>query len=126
MKLEHIAIYVKDLEKSKSFYSAYFGGKASEKYVNTAKQFSSYFITFESGSRLEIMHQPHRILLNPSENLGIHHLAFSAGSREKVDEFTEKFRKDGFTIYGEPRITGDGYYESVILDPDGNMLEITE
>lgn len=126
MKIEHIAIYVRHLENARDFYCTYFGGVASEKYENPKKQFSSYFIRFGGGCRLELMHQPTRKTLNDKENLGIHHFAFSVGSREKVDELTNQLRSLGFPIFGEPRVTGDGYYESVILDPDGNMVEITE
>lgn len=126
MKIEHIALYVKDLEKSRDFYCRYFEGKASEKYENHTKMFSSYFINFGEGSRLEIMHQPHRQHHIAIEHLGLHHFAFSVGSREQVDIYTEKLRSNGFRIHGEPRVTGDGYYESIVLDPDGNQVEITE
>lgn len=125
MKIEHIAIYVNDLEKSRDFYCRYFEGKASAKYENPTKRFSSYFISFDDGCRLELMHQPFRSGKNARENLGLHHFAFSAGSEEKVNELTELLRLEGYDIIGEPRVTGDGYYESIILDPDGNLVEIT-
>jgi lactoylglutathione lyase len=125
MKIEHIALYVKDLEKSRDFYCSYFEGKASEIYMNHVKMFSSYFISFDDGSRLELMHQRHRDHLIAIENLGLHHFAFSVGSKELVDIYTEKLRINGFKIAGEPRLTGDGYYESIVLDPDGNLVEIT-
>jgi lactoylglutathione lyase len=126
MKIEHIAIYVKDLEVSRNFYCQYFGGKASAKYENPRKQFTSYFISFDGGCRLELMNQPFRKETNSSENIGIHHFAFTVGSRDKVDELTNLIRNNGFIIHGEPRVTGDGYYESIVLDPEGNMVEITE
>lgn len=126
MKLDHLAIYVNDLERAREFYCHYFGGKASVKYTNPQKQFSSYFISFEDGCRLELMHQPFRKEINSPYNLGIHHFAFNVGSKEKVDELTSTMRNDGHIVHGEPRMTGDGYYESIVLDPEGNMVEITE
>ncbi len=126
MKIEHLALYVKNLEKSRQFYCKYFEGESSNRYENMKKKLTSYFVRFAGGCRLELMHQPDRGLLNAKENLGIHHFAITVGSREQVDTLTDKLRRDGFTIFGEPRITGDGYYESVVLDPDGNMVEITE
>lgn len=126
MKIEHIAIYVKHLQNSIDFYAKYFKGTASSIYVNPVKNFSSCFICFEGGARLELMHQSQRSVLNSKENLGIHHLALSTGSREKVNMLTDILKKDGYQVYSEPRVTGDGYYESIILDPDNNMVEITE
>ena len=126
MKIEHIALYVRDLESSRLFYCNYFGGKSSDKYENPRKHFTSCFVQFEGGCRLELIHQPERLQQNAKENLGIHHFAFTVGSKTKVDELTNQLRKDGNEIFGEPRVTGDGYYESVVLDPDGNLVEITE
>ena len=129
MKIEHIAIWVKDLEKSRMFYRKYFGAVSNEKYRNPVKNFESFFLSFENGCRLELMTRPD---IQENENsfeaqkYGIIHLAFSTGSREKVDLLTEILRNDGYRIAGEPRTTGDGYYESVILDPEGNIIEITE
>lgn len=127
MKIEHIAIWVKDLEKTKAFYEKYFGAVSNEKYYNPTKKFESYFLSFENGSRLEIMRKPDIQENNSSydaQQFGIVHLAFSTGSKEKVDELTETLRKDGYKIAGEPRTSGDGYYESVILDPENNIVEI--
>lgn len=128
MKIEHIAIWVKDLELIKEFYTKYFNMLCSDKYTNPAKQFSSYFLSLKDGARIEIMHRPD--ITFPIDNNGISvgfaHLAFSTGNREKVDQLTKKLRLAGYTIAGEPRVTGDGYYESVILDPEGNHIEITE
>lgn len=129
MKIEHIAIWVKDLEKTRNFYEQYFGAVSNEKYHNSAKHFESYFLSFDNGCRLEIMNRPDIGESNSSyddQKSGIIHLAFSTGSKEKVDELTERLRKDGCRIAGEPRTTGDGYYESVILDPENNIIEITE
>lgn len=127
MRIDHIAIWVKDLEGSKTFYQKYFGAVSNEKYHNPVKDFQSYFLGFENGCRLEIMTRPDTKENGnsyESQHLGIIHLAFSVGSKEKVDELTDTLRKDGYTIAGEPRVTGDGYYESVILDPEGNIIEI--
>jgi len=126
MRIEHIAIWVSDIEETRSFYEHYFNAKAGEKYVNLKKNFTSYFLSFEQGARLELMHRSEiPASVNQEEHLGLIHFAISVGSKEKVDLLTNELRKDGFKIIGEPRTTGDGYYESVILDPEGNQIEIT-
>ena len=127
MKIEHLAIWVKDLEASRTFYERYFNASAGAKYHNPTKSFTSYFLSFEGGPRLELMHRPDvvKLLQDGQEVMGLTHFAISVGSRSKVDELTEQLRKDGFSIIGEPRTTGDGYYESVVLDPEGNRIEIT-
>ncbi|PWK26485.1 lactoylglutathione lyase [Arcicella aurantiaca] len=128
MHIEHIAIWTKQLETLKDFYVKYFNAVPNEKYINPKKGFSSYFLSFGDGCRLEIMEKasiPLNINNPYDEYTGLIHFAMSVGSKEKVDEMTEIFRKDGFEIVGEPRTTGDGYYESVILDPDKNRIEIT-
>ena len=125
MKIEHIAIYYKDLEKAKSFFSEYFGATAEKLYRNEKTGFSSYFLTFEDGARLEIMNRPDVCAKENRPLGGLHHIAFSVGSREKVDELTDRLRRDGFSVTGEPRVTGDGYYESIISDHEGNLIEIT-
>jgi lactoylglutathione lyase len=128
LRIEHVAIWVRDLEAMKAFYVKYFGASSNEKYVNTRKQFQSYFLTFGDASRLELMSMPgihERIGKAGDEFIGIAHLAISVGSHEKVDLLTEELRADGFQVIGEPRTTGDGYYESVILDPEHNRIEIT-
>lgn len=126
MKIEHIAMYVEDLEKAKKFFVDYFGAEAGNEYFNSKTQFRSYFLSFENGCRLEIMNKPNVRSVEPSElRTGYTHLAFSAGSREKVDSLTEKLRKDGYSVISEPRTTGDGYYESCIVDVEGNLIEIT-
>lgn len=129
MKINHIALWVKDLEKIKQFYEDYFQCTAGEKYHNPKKQFESYFISFGDGCRVELMHNPNipvKQIENNNQHLGLIHFAISVGSKEKVDQLTEKLRKDGIRVVGEPRTTGDGCYESVVLDPEGNRLEITE
>lgn len=128
MKIEHLAIWVSDLEKMKSYYEFYFGAKAGAQYHNPTKNFTSYFLSFESGPRLELMHKP-SIPDNANdiqlEYRGIIHFAVAVGSKKQVDELTERLRADGYEIVGEPRTTGDGYYESVVLDPEHNRIEIT-
>jgi lactoylglutathione lyase len=128
MKIGHIAIWTKDLERMKHFYEKYFQITAGEKYFNPTKNFESYFLRFEEGARLEIMRKPETAPLEKdllNEFIGLAHFAVSVGSKEKVNTLTEKLRHDGFQIIGEPRTTGDGYYESIVLDPEGNRIEIT-
>ncbi len=128
MKIEHLAIWTEDLEKSRDFYSTIFEAVSGEKYENRKKGFSSYFLSFEEGCRLEIMHMSN---VNEDDRYlnekfsGISHFAISVGTKEKVDELTERIREMKLPVVSEPRKTGDGYYESVILDPNGNRVEIT-
>lgn len=128
MKIEHLAIWTNDLERLKAFYVKYFGAVANDKYFNPKKNFTSYFLRFGDGCRLEIMHIPNVAQQKHDSQVqfaGMHHFALSLGSKQAVNELTEQLRKDGFVVRGEPRTTGDGYYESVVLDPDGNCLELT-
>ena len=125
MNIAHIAIWTKDLEAMKDFYIRYFKGESNEKYLNPRKQFESYFISFESGTKLELMRKlsvdkP----LDTEERLGITHIAFKLGSKEAVLSLTETLRSDGYKIVGEPRTSGDGYFESVVLDVEGNRIEL--
>lgn len=126
MHIEHIALWTRDLERLRAFYEVYFEAGAGEKYVNPGSQFESYFLTFAAGARLELMTRP---LLaappEPAEAQGVAHLAFSAGSAAGVDALTARLRRDGYPVVSPPRRTGDGYYESCVLDPDGNRVEIT-
>ena len=129
MRIEHIAIWVKDLELMKNFYVKYFNAKCSNKYSNKKKEFTSYFISFnESKTRIELMNNPYIKDLEESKNLyfGLAHMAISVGSKKNVDQLTQILRKDVFSIIGEPRTTGDGYYESIIEDCEGNCIELTE
>lgn len=127
MRIEHIAIWVRDLERMRDFYQNYFSIKCSDRYENTKKGFSSYFLSFDSGARIEIMKWNHISESNGEKGLvnGFAHIAISVGEKSAVDKLTDRLRLDGFEICGEPRTTGDGYYESVILDPEGNHIEIT-
>ena len=126
MRIEHIAMYVNDLEKAKKFFEKYFDAKSNELYHNKNTNFKSYFLTFDDGARLEIMNKPE---MNDSEkNLvqtGFIHIAFSVGSKEKVDELTMELKKDGYNVISGLRTTGDGYYESCIVGIEGNQIEIT-
>ncbi|MDY7433453.1 MULTISPECIES: VOC family protein [Bacillus] len=125
MRIEHTAIWVSDLERMKAFYETYFHGKANSLYHNEKKDFMSYFMTFDSGARLEIMKKGD-VTDQPSQTMtGWAHIAFSTGSKENVDELTERLKQDGFAVVSGPRTTGDGYYESVIEDEEGNLIEIT-
>lgn len=129
MRIEHLAIWTHDLELVKDFYIKYFQMECSEKYTNNKKNFSSYFLSFKGAStRLEIMSRPDITNYGgkKSTSYGLTHFSISLGSKKKVDMLTEKLRLDGYKIVGEARTTGDGYYESVIEDCEGNCVEITE
>jgi len=125
MNITHIAIWTRDLEAMKNFYMHYFGGSCNEKYINPVKKFASYFITFDSGAKMELMHNESMTnSLDTEERYGITHIAFALGSEEAVVSLTERLCADGIRIVGEPRTTGDGYFESVILDVEGNRIEL--
>ena len=127
-KIHHIALWVKELENIRDFYVKYFNCRHGELYQNPAKAFSSYFIFFDESTTLEIMHRDDLKISVPDdrESTGYAHIAISLGSRENVNEMTQKLRMDGYKITGEPRVTGDGFYESVVEDPEGNLIELTE
>jgi lactoylglutathione lyase len=128
MKIDHIAIWAHDLEKLKDFYVRYFGMTCGERYVNPKRQYSSYFLSFEGAeTRIEIMQRPDIVesVQKQSSTFGITHLSIALDSKDEVDCLTERLRSDGFNIVGEPRTTGDGYYESVVEDCEGNWVEIT-
>ncbi|MGE6847357.1 VOC family protein [Bacillus tropicus] len=125
MKIEHVAIWVNDLEGMRDFYKQYFNGEESSLYDNPKKQFKSYFITFEGGARLELMKQVGIDDNTQTQTIGYAHIAFSVGSKEKVNELTNTLREAGYPVLNGPRTTGDGYYESVVSDPEGNQIEIT-
>jgi len=128
MKIEHIAIWCRDLEKMRHFYMNYFQAKSNSKYVNQQKGFSSYFLSFDDGARLELMQMdtvPESTNSPYSQAIGITHIAFTLESDQQVELMTKRFELDGLEVIDGPRRTGDGYYESVILDPEGNRIEIT-
>jgi lactoylglutathione lyase len=129
VKIEHVAIWTNQLENLKNYYVKYFGGVANNKYKNSKKQFESYFLSFESGARLELMQKPD-IPLNSNDtfvkqHLGIIHIAFGVESIDELDLKARELEKDGFKILSGPRKTGDGYYEFETLDPDNNRIEVT-
>ncbi|MDL2234572.1 VOC family protein [Christensenellaceae bacterium OttesenSCG-928-L17] len=131
MRLEHVAIWTEQLEELKAFYETYFGASANEKYVSDKEfkgWFSSYFLTFSSGARLEIMSLasiPKGNTAGGYEQTGLTHIAFSVETKEELDLLYERLKADGVAIASVPRVTGDGYYETCVLDPDGNRVEIT-
>lgn len=126
MQIEHIAMYVNDLEGARDFFVKYFKAVSNDGYHNKNTGFRSYFLSFYEGSRLEIMNRPG---MEDAEKApartGYIHIAFSVGSRQKVDEMTARFQRDGFEVTSGPRTTGDGYYESCIIGLEGNQIEIT-
>ena len=127
MRIDHIAMYVKDLERTRDFFIKYFNATSNEGYHNTKTGFRSYFLCFDDGARLEIMNKPQMEDSKKTLNSeGYIHIAFSVGSKNAVDELTEKIRKDGYRIVSGPRTTGDGYYESCIVGIEENQIEITE
>jgi lactoylglutathione lyase len=124
MKIDHIAIWTDNLENEKDFFLKYFNCTASLKYSNPLKRFSSYFITFEEGARIELMNREDISADSTGVTFGLAHFAVDLGSRENVDALTQLLERDGHFISSHPRVTGDGYYESVILDPEKNVIEI--
>jgi len=126
MRIDHVALYVNNLDAAKDFFMRYFDAVSNEGYHNTSTDFQSYFLRFADGSRLELMTRPDLTdsgdLLN---RFGYAHIAFSAGSKTAVDELTQTLKIDGYPVISGPRTTGDGYYESCILGFEGNLIEIT-
>ncbi len=126
MRIEHAALYVKDLARARAFYVTWLQGAAGPEYHNPRTDFRSCFITFVDGARLELMHRPGLADAPASAaRTGYDHVAFSTGSRERVDELTARLRDAGFTVVSGPRTTGDGYYESCVLGTEGNRIELT-
>lgn len=126
MKIEHIAMYANDLEAAKDFFVKYLEAIPNEGYHNKKTDFRSYFLSFSDGARLEIMNKPN--MTDPEKGqarTGYIHIAFSVGSKEKVDDLTARLKSDGYEIVSGPRMTGDGYYESCIIGIEGNQIEIT-
>lgn len=126
MKIEHVAIYVNDLEAVRHFFEKYFQARSNELYHNKNKGFKSYFLSFDDGARLEIMSKEAIVKKKlPQERLGLIHFAVSTGSKEKVDELTRRLQSDGYPVLSGPRTTGDGYYESCVLGIEDCQIEIT-
>ena len=126
MRIEHIAMYVNDLEAARDFFVRYLGGRSNDGYHNPRTDFRSYFVSFEDGARLELMHKPGLVDSEKELNrTGYIHIAFGVGSAVAVDVLTEQLRQDGYVVVSDPRTTGDGYYESCIVAIEGNQIEIT-
>ena len=126
MRIEHIAMYVNDLEAAKDFFMKYFGAVSNEGYHNKTTDFRSYFLSFGDGARLELMKKPQMDDAEKTLNrTGYVHIAFSLGSKEAVDELTVRLKNDGYQVISGPRTTGDGYYESCVVGIEGNQIEIT-
>lgn len=126
MRIEHVAMYVNDLEAARDFFIKYLGASSNDGYHNQKTGFRSYFLSFSDGARLEVMNKPQ---MDDAEKTlartGLIHIAFSVGSRERVDELTEELKRDGYEVVSGPRTTGDGYYESCVIGIEGNQIEIT-
>ena len=126
MRIEHIALYVNDLNAARDFFLRYFGAESNDLYHNPKTGFRSYFLSFDGGARLEIMSSPGAVAVNRSPmGMGYRHLAFSVGSRDAVDALTEQLKCDGYKVISGPRTTGDGYYESCVEVFENNLIEIT-
>jgi lactoylglutathione lyase len=127
IRIEHVALWTQDVDRLAAFYCTYFAATAGARYLNPTKGFESRFVSFSSGVRLEIMKTTslHPVAHEPgAQRMGLTHLAVSVGSEGQVNHLTERLRNDGYPVLDGPRRTGDGYYESVVLDPDGNRIEI--
>ena len=126
MKIDHIALYVNDLEAARQFFLKYLGASSNEGYHNPRTDFRSYFLSFDDGARLELMNRP-ELADSPKElaRTGYAHVAFSVGSRETVDALTATLKTDGYEVVSGPRTTGDGYYESCIVTIEDNQIELT-
>ncbi len=127
MKLEHVALYVSDLERARDFFVDWLGGRSNEAYHNPKTGLRTYFISFDGGARLELMTRPDipECGGNRPTQTGYAHVAFSVGSRDRVDQLTHALQEAGFSVVSGPRTTGDGYYESCVLDLEGNQIELT-
>jgi len=126
MRIERVAMYVNDLETTRDFFVKYLGAKSNDGYHNKNTEFCSFFLSFEDGARLEIMNRPNMSDAEKAEaRTGYIHIAFSVGSREKVNSITKQLQTAGYDVISGPRTTGDGYYESCIRGPEGNQIEIT-
>lgn len=124
MRFHHLALWSRRIERLRDFYTTYFDGRAGEKYENSAKGFESYFVTFADGVSLELMRRTDIATPDAAPHLGLAHFALGCNDCDAVDRLTERLRADGYPVLSEPRTTGDGYYESAVGDPDGNIIEL--
>lgn len=124
VRIEHVAIWVRDLESMRSFYTDVLGATSGQRYHNPVTGFQSYFLSLGEGPRLELMHGP-ALEPRPIATTGYAHIALALGSRAAVDQAVATMRHRGVSVESEPRVTGDGYYEAVVLDPEGNRIELT-
>ena len=127
MRIDHAALFCKDLEVMRQFFLDHFEAQSNELYHNPKTSLKTYILTFpEGGARLEIMSRPDTVDMDPAKrNIGFIHLSFALGSKEAVDAKTEELRGAGYAVTSGPRTTGDGYYESCIIGPERIQLEIT-
>ncbi|MBN2045842.1 MAG: VOC family protein [Anaerolineales bacterium] len=123
--ISHTALWTQDLERLREFYQRWFGAGSNQKYTNPKTGFQSYFLSFDKGPRLEIMLAPDVAERGSGQQVGYAHIALSVGSEENVRSQTTRMQAAGVPVFSSPRTTGDGYFESVVLDPDGNHVEIT-
>jgi len=126
MTIDHVAMYVNDLEAAKDFFTTYPGASSNDIYPNKTTNFKSYFLSFDDHARLELMTRPG--MSDPEKDLartGFIHVAFNAGSKEAVDALTQRLKDDGYKVVSGPRATGDGYYESCVVALEGNQIEMT-
>jgi len=128
MRIDHAALFCKDLEQMRQFFIDYFDARSNEQYHNPRTGLRTYILSFTEGStRLELMQRPDVQDADPSQPaIGYVHLSFAVGSKKGVDLLTRRLAADGYTITSGPRTTGDGYYESCILGPEGIQIEVTE
>ncbi len=124
--LHHVALWVRDLERMREFYESVLGGSSGSLYENPRTGFRSYFISFGEGCQVELMSEEARDDSPSAANLGYAHIALSLGSPTAVKEAVERLRSCGVRVIGEPRTTGDGYYEAIIEDPECNKIELVE
>jgi lactoylglutathione lyase len=124
-RLEHVALWVRDVDRVAAFYARYFDARVGERYENPRKGFQSRFLAFDSGARLEVMARTDVVSRGAGEGLGFAHVAIAIGDEAAVDALAARFKVEGLPVLDGPRRTGDGYYECVVLDPEGNRVEVT-
>ena len=125
VSINHVAVYAHDLEAVRDFYVRYFGATSNDQYHNPTTGLRTYFLSFDGGARLEVMSRPGIDADPAAGQVGWAHTAFSVGSADAVDALAQRLTADGYRVVNGPRTTGDGYYEAVVLDPEGNQVEVT-